>query len=253
MADEDDKDQSCLVEKLSYYIKLSDKEESFIAKLEEDKRSIARGDQIRHGGEEIEHLHVVKSGWLYSYTILADGRRQVLQLHFPGDIIGLPDLAFKHATTALQTSTEVVLCPFPKRNLDDILTQSPTLTALLMTIGMVDHIVLLDRIRLLGRMDARERIAHLLLEIMCRLRITNPKMETDFRLPLTQDVIGDAVGLTNVYVSRTLGELERGGFIQRSDGRINIAREDDLRELTDFQDRYFQMDTSWFPERVNPV
>ena len=249
----DDAGRSCLVEKLGYYVTLSKDEEDHLARLEKQEQDAERGAQIRRGGEAADHLFVVKTGWLFGYTVLEDGRRQVLQLHFPGDIVGLPDLAFKHATTGLQSATEVVLCPFPKSGLDDVLTKSPTLTALLMSIGMVDHVVLLDRIRLVGRMSAKERIAHLLLEIMCRLRITNPGMEAEFRMPLTQDVIGDAVGLTNVYVSRTLGELEQEGFIQRSEGRVQIARENELRKLTDFEDRYFQMDTSWFPDGVKPV
>lgn len=253
MSSDDGSVESCLVEKLRYYVTLSDDEVTLLSQLEENEQEEARGAMIRHGGEPVDHLFVVKAGWLYGYTILADGRRQVLQLHFPGDIIGLPDLAFEHATTGLQSCTDAVLCPFPKAGLDNILQQSTTLTALLMSIGMVDHVVLLDRIRLLGRMDAKARIGHLLLEIMCRLRTTNRNMGCEFRLPLTQDEIGDAVGLTNVYVSRTLGELERDGFIHRSDGRVKILREDELRELTDFEDRYFQMDTSWFPDRVNPV
>ena len=115
---------------------------------------------------------------------------------------------------------------------------------------MVDQVVLLDRIRLLGRMSAKERLAHLLLEILCRLRIANRDMASSFRLPLTQEVIGDAIGLTNVTVSKTFGQLEDEGLIHRHEGSVEILEVEALRRATDFEDRYYKIDTSWFPKLV---
>ena len=84
-------------------------------------------------------------------------------------------------------------------------------------------------------------------ELGHRLRITNPDVGDSFELPLSQELVGDTLGLTNVYVSRTLSLMERAGLIERIDRSIRIADEQGLRDMADFQDRYYRIDTSWFP------
>jgi len=113
---------------------------------------------------------------------------------------------------------------------------------------MMDHVVLLDRIRTIGRMNADERVAHFLLEIVSRLRITSSDITDTFDLPLSQELIGDALGLTNVYVSRSFTALEKDGLIRRSNGSVEILEEDRMKRICDFSDRHTKLDTSWFPD-----
>ncbi|WP_372021755.1 Crp/Fnr family transcriptional regulator (plasmid) [Tistrella mobilis] len=237
----------CLIDKMGYYLELSRQDIDHLTDLQRQEQTWRVRDVVREMGAPTEMFYVVKTGWCFSYTIMADGRRQVLQIHHPGDVIGIPDIAYEHAVTGLQAATDICLCPFPKSRLDTIFTDSPRLTALIMTLGMIDHVVLLDRIRTIGRMNADERVAHFLLEILSRLRITNPDVGDSFELPLSQELIGDTLGLTNVYVSRTLSLMERAGLIERIDRSIRIADEQGLRDMADFQDRYYRIDTSWFP------
>ncbi|MFW8637557.1 helix-turn-helix domain-containing protein [Cribrihabitans pelagius] len=63
---------------------------------------------------------------------------------------------------------------------------------------------------------------------------------------MTQSQIADYLGLTNVYISKTFIRMEKEGYIRREDGYLQILKEDELIELTDFDDRY--VDTSWFPQ-----
>ena len=71
-------------------------------------------------------------------------------------------------------------------------------------------------------------------------------------MPLTQEIIGDAVGLTNVYVSKSMRKLEDQGLIARDKRTIEIKDHNSLKEMVDFRDRYFKLDTSWFPESKIP-
>lgn len=244
MSDQD----SCLVQKLSHYIELTDQSREHLARLEQDERNYEGRTEIFEGGDEARHLYVVKKGWLYSYTDLPDGRRQIVRIHHPGDIIGFPDIAFEDATTSLRTVEKVCLCPFPKTRLDAILANSPQLTALLFTLALREQVILIDLIRAMGRMSARERIAFMLLDLVSRLRITNKKMTDTFRLPLRQGEIGDVLGLTNVYVSKTFMALEEEGYLSRQDGMVTLRKEAALKAMCDYFNRYDDMDTSWFPE-----
>ncbi len=240
-------EDSCFVQKLSHYITLDDLSRHHLAQLELDETQFRKHEVISAIGSQTPHLFVVKTGWLYSYTDMPDGRRQLVRIYHPGDIIGFPDIAFHHATTTVQAAEEVCLCPFPKNRLDEIFGKSPRLTALLFTLAVRDQVIFMDLVRAMGRMSARERIISLLLDVIHRLRITNLSMTNEMRFPLSQTEIGDLLGLTNVYVSKTFRRLEDDGYIERPGGLIRLLREDDMIAMTDFCNRYQDMDISWFP------
>ena len=239
---------SCLVTKLSHYVSLSDTDRERLADLEKSERTFDVGQEVYQGGDKNKDLYVVKHGWAFSYTDLPDGRRQIVKIHHPGDIIGFPDVAFKHATTTLRTAEEVCLCPFPKSSLDEIFRKSPRLSALLLSIALRDQVVLIDVLRAMGRMSAQERVSYMLLDLISRLRITNPMLTDTIRLPLTQSQIADYLGLTNVYISKTFIRMEQDELIRRERDHLRILREDAMIELADFHDRYSEMDTTWFPQ-----
>lgn len=245
-----DRENSCFIDKLSYYIDLDAGDRDLLARFEREERAYGRGDQVSQAGQPITEIFVVKRGWLFTATSLPDGRRQLLRLHFPGDIVGLAETPLTVSPHELQTVTDATLCPFPKSEMDRVFRNSPRLTALFFSFAMVDQLVLLDRIRVLGRMSARERLAHFLLEICSRLRITNPHMQSSFRLPLTQGQIADAVGLTNVYVSKSMSKLREDGLVALQDGVITLSEEAALRKMCDFEDRYKTLDVTWLPEEV---
>jgi len=239
---------SCLVEKIGYHIPLSPQDAALLAKLEEAEEPVRIKAMVRDIGVPAEHLYVVKSGWFYTYMTLPNGSRQILHIHYPGDIVGIPDVAFMKTASALAAATDGLLCPFPKSGLYEVFERSPRLSALLFSIGMVEHAVLADRIRIISRLGAKERVVHFLLEVVSRLRVTRRDMKTQFDLPLSQTMIGDAVGLTNVYVSRALKQMQAEGFIRRDGRGIDLLDEPRMKQSVDFEDRHFRIDTTWFPK-----
>lgn len=240
-------ERSCLIEKLSAFIDLSVVDAQLLASLEKDTREFEKQKQVWSIDDEIKNLYVVRKGWLVSYAVLQDGRRQVLELHYPGDVIGTPDMPFRHSTSNLLAIEDCVLCPFPKSAIDVIFTESPRLTALLFTLAMIDKSVNLDRLRVLGRMSARERVAHLLLEIHSRLTLTKGVSENGFYLPLSQFEIADAVGLTNVSVSNAFAKLEAENLISRDGRRVELLELSKLEDMSDYINRYREVDITWFP------
>jgi len=242
-----DQQKSCLVEKLSAFVDLDDVDSSLLARLEKDNKSYKKQTEIWTINDEIQNLHVVQKGWLISYTVLQDGRRQVLEIHYPGDVIGMSDIPFRHSTSNLIALEDCVLCPFPKSEVDVIFAESPRLTALLFTLAMIDKAVNLDRLRVLGRMSARERLAHILLEIHSRLTLTRGVLEDGFRFPLSQFDLADALGLTNVSVSNAFGKLEKEQLISRDVGNIKLLEVNSMIAMSDYINRYREVDISWFP------
>lgn len=239
---------SCLVTKLSHYVDLTDQEKDLLAVLEKSEQPVVAGQEIYAGGDSMERLFVVKEGWLYSYANLHDGGRHIARIHHPGDIIGFPNLALTHHAINLRAVTKGCLCPFPKRGLDEVIQQSPKLTALFLTLSAREQVVLIDVIRAASHSRPRETLAYFLCDLIARLRITNSTMTDTIRMPLNQTEIGDIFGVTNVTVSRTLAAMESEQLIARSAGSVRLLQEDALKRMSDFYDRYAEMDTSWFPK-----
>ncbi len=238
--------RSCLVAKLSAYADFSAEDERLLIRLEETEREFRKDQIVRRAGQPVDELFVVKSGWLTSFSVLDDGRRQLLKLFYPGDIVDLSEAALPRAMHDIKCVTPVTLCPFPKSGLEAIFTRSPRLTALFFAISAREAQQLLDRIRAVGRFSAYERISYLLLEISERLSLTVPDVAEGFRLPLTQSDIADLLGLTNVYVSKTMSRIERDGLVRRQGNRITLLDPARMREITEFRPRV-PLDTSWFP------
>ena len=237
---------SCVVEKLSHYAPLSDSEARLISRLEERPRTFKANEVICGSGEELGSLFIVREGRAYTYQILGDGRRQILQLYYPGDIIGTRDIVFEQCTASTVCATEAVLCPFDKKDLKEVFEKAPKVAALIYAIGMLEQVVVLDRLKAIGRMQARERLAHFLLEVLSRSRVACHDPAAPLELRLNQETIGDVLGLTQVHVNRTFKQLERDGLITRVNGKMEL-QEAELTHIAEFTDRYHRIDTSWFP------
>lgn len=240
--------ESCLVEKLSHYVDLTEDDRTALARLEEEEQCFDPRELVHEAGDEAERLYVVKHGWLFSSFTLPDGRRQIVRIHHAGDIVGMLDLAFPYATMDVSAVNDCTLCPFPRRHLDRILSGHPRLTALLFSISLREQVILVDHLRRMGRMTARERLAHFLLDLLARLRITNHSMQNSFDLPLNQSEIGDALGLTNITISKTLMEMRIAKLIRVERSHVTILEEEALRTESQFVDRYRHLDTGWFPQ-----
>ncbi|ORE94462.1 Crp family transcriptional regulator [Stappia sp. 22II-S9-Z10] len=229
------------------YAALSEHDKQLLVALERDEREYKKDEVVTQSGHRINELYVLKSGWLTSYSLLDDGRRQLLRLFYPGDIVDLAEIALVRARHDVKCLTPAVLCPFPKSGLEPLFAQSPRLTALLFSMTVRENSTLLDRIRAVGRFSAYERVCYLLLEIGYRLNaIDDAKEDGGFRLPLTQSDIADLLGLTNVYVSKTMSRIEQDGLIRRDGNRVRILDHARMVELCDFNGEPL-IDTSWFP------
>ncbi|UOM33417.1 Crp/Fnr family transcriptional regulator [Acuticoccus sp. I52.16.1] len=236
-----------MVAKLGRFAALAESDKTMLAALEKDEREYRKDEVIVQCGETVKELFVVKSGWLASYSLLDDGRRQLLRLFYPGDIVDLSEIALLRCRHDIKCLTAAVLCPFPKSGLEPLFTHSPRLTALLFSMTVRENSTLLDRIRAIGRFSAYERVCYLLLEMALRLHaIDGLQADGAFRLPLTQSDIADLLGLTNVYVSKTMSRIEADGLIARDGNRVKILKPQAMAELCNFNGDP-TIDSSWFP------
>lgn len=243
-------EQSCLYRKVSYYIDVDDEDVHHLEKLEADRATYPARRRLRRPGENETDLLIVRRGWLYS-TLEVEGSkgRHVQGLHFSGDIIGLAEITLLNNHSSLITATDVELCRLPRESLCELFETMPRLAALFFAFGAIENMILTERLAAVARLEADARLAHLLLQIHSRLRITAPGGGMWFRMPLSQEVIGDAIGLTQAYVNRTFKALEDRELIRRHDNGIELIDVPGLQDLSGFSDRYHEIDQSWMPAK----
>jgi CRP/FNR family transcriptional regulator, anaerobic regulatory protein len=237
---------SCLAERLSHYVRLSDSERQSLDSLEEQDRNCRRGAVVIRENERSRELFIVRSGWLHSSAVLGNGSRQIMRFHFQGDILGLPLLAFSESPETVTAVTDAVLCPFSRERLAQLIADHPRLGALILGLSIAERVSLADRLASIGRTSARARVGSLICELFARMRRLGTAGGDGIQLPLTQEEIGDATGLTAVHVNRMMRGLADDGIIERSGSQLRLLDEAGLIAESNFVDRS-GLDAGWLP------
>lgn len=226
------------VAKLDAASTLDDEEKQAVRDLCASTRAVAAKRDIISEGEKPEHVHVVLDGWAARYKALPDGSRQILAFLIPGDFVDLHVTILRemdHSIVALVPSRVAYV---PHRQMEELPLHRPQLARALWRATLIDEAVLRSWIVNLGRRDAAERIAHLFCELHSRMALVGLVSENHFRLPLTQEMIADATGLTPVHVNRVLQRLRSDGLIVLEHGELTIVDGAGLGRLAGFDPNY---------------
>ncbi len=224
------KDDEPLVRKFSAVSKLTDGDFEILESAHEQHSH--RDTDIYCGGDQLNEILLLRSGWAFRYRLLDDGRRQIVHLLVPGDLIG------PFAPTARQfaaTLTSSAICRLPRRDVAAKRERGacPGFAAAVDALIAEEYEHLAERLVSLGRRNAKEGMAHLLLELRARLACVGLVSDNSFELPLTQEVMGDALGLSIVHVNRTLRVLREERLATVGFGRATLHDVDGLALVAD--------------------
>ena len=227
--------RACSVRDEALCAPLADREIEIVERFKSGNSVFAAGTDLYSQGAPCKDLYTILDGWVFLHQILEDGRRQILDFALPGAFLGFqPDLDADMAHSA-QCLTDVAACIFPRKNLLDLFRAHPELALRMAWINARDWTLANEHLTNVGRRTARERVAHLLLELFYRVRLPDPSPHGDtIELPLAQEHIGDALGLTAVHVNRTLRGLRESGLVLVGGGTLRILDPDALAEVAGF-------------------
>jgi len=198
--------------KLRYYCDLDDDMAKPLLDMPGRIMEAPRGTDLIVAGDAPTYGFVVEAGWAIRYTLLADGRRQVLNVLMPGDMFDLQVFIAAEADHSVTAITDMTVKTFKAEDLLNIFNLSGRLAQALWWASVQEEAMLREQIVRNGRRNAAERIAHFLLELHRRALIVDEGSGTGFRLPLTQTLIGDALGLTSIHVNRVLKRFRDEGM-----------------------------------------
>ncbi|MEM9600553.1 MAG: Crp/Fnr family transcriptional regulator [Pseudomonadota bacterium] len=188
---------------------------------------------------------IVATGWAYSFTVMPNGRRQVFHIYQEGDVIGFEDLMFTKNVFSVTAITNCRLANVATEQMRSFLRQNVRLSSYLYAMSNLNQVVLMDRMQAIARLEPKPRMAHFLLELMSRTRVTSEfhngrrGQSMVFNLPMRQGLIADCVGMSAVHVSRTLSWFVEEGLISRPARHIfEVHDESRMLEMCGFKNRY---------------
>ena len=227
-----------LTRKLSRLMALSPAETEALRELQAHTRRITRGREMVVEGRKYDELLVLLDGVALRYRVLNDGRRQVLNIVLPGDFIGFPGCFFEGALYSISALSDCVVSPVPFTHFLRLPETHPRLGAAIFWSLSCETAIYAEHLIGVGRRSALERVAHFLLEMLTRLQAIGLADENSFRLPLTQELIADALGLSVQYVNQTLRQLREEGLAAVERQQVTILNLDGIAALADFERGY---------------
>jgi len=224
---------------LSAVAPLSEDERALVRKLCLYRESIPAGAEFAREGEAAP-ARLIVSGWACRQQSLPDGRRQIFGFLMAGDAIGLGlrPRPLDEVSTVAVTRVECVDALMLREILAVQDGRHAGLRNALAAARRYEEACLLDHVVRLGRQSAHERTAHFLLEWRQRCRVAGLADAERFPMPLTQEVLSDALGLSIVHLNRTLQHMKRERLIEMKRGWVEILDAYRLKFICDYQSRW---------------
>jgi CRP-like cAMP-binding protein len=226
--------------KVTPTLPLVTKEVATLFDLKAVSRAVRPGQEIVSEGRRCSTIFLITEGSAIRYRILRDGQRQILNVLLPGDFADTVSCRFETALYSVKILTGAVISPIPLPKLVGLFDSHPELAAKLFWSLSVEATILAEHLIAVGRRPAIERVAHFLLELLVRLQTIGLADECSYRLPLTQEMMGDALGLSIPYVNRVLHQLRDDGLVRIMRQRVFIDNIEELAALADFKNTYLQ-------------
>jgi CRP-like cAMP-binding protein len=206
------------------------------------QRTYAPREDIIREGEHSPDNHLILSGVACRYKLLPDGSRQIVAFLVPGDLCDAEIFILKEMDHSICALGPCLIAAIPGDVMRDLLLNRPGISLALWWGTLQDEGVLRARIVDVGRRDARQRVAHILYEVLVRYRAVGAATDDAFDWPATQADLADATGLTTVHVNRTLQRLREEGLIAMDGKRVTVLDRAGLREAADFTANYLHFD-----------
>jgi CRP-like cAMP-binding protein len=196
------------------------------------------GAVIAESGDAADLTTVVRQGFICRATILAPGRRQIHALLLPGDSADLEATVLAKRSDRIEALTNCSVWLVPKARLAAAAAAHPQLSEALLRETVINAEIARQWVVNVGGRSAYERIAHLLCELCARMDAAGMGDAGLYPFPFTQQIIGDAQGLSMVHVNRVFQQLKANKLIDVRARRLRILDASGLSKAALFDPRY---------------
>jgi CRP-like cAMP-binding protein len=226
------------IHKLGRLAELDEADRQAVRNLDVRIATIPANDLLVVDGDTPAHCCLLIDGYACRHKETSGGGRQILSFHLAGDLLGVQHALLPRADHNVQTISPATIARVPVTALRALVAERPRVSEALWCDTLIEGSIFREWVLNVGRRDAMARIAHMLCEFAARREAAGFGSPERFELPMTQEQIGDATGLTSVHVNRKLHELAAKGVIARDRRHVHIVDWQGLKQLADFDARY---------------
>ncbi|HXH14834.1 MAG TPA: Crp/Fnr family transcriptional regulator [Sphingomonas sp.] len=212
-----------------------------IAALPFKVRTIDASTYMLREGQRPTRCAFIVEGLAYRQKLTPNGEREIVSILMPGEFVDLQNLFLDESDHDIQALTRLTLAEVPIPALRLFVEACPAAAQALWVDALVEASIHREWLLNIGRRNARTRLAHLLCEFSVRFKTSTLGNEMAYELPMTQEQLGDALGLTPVHVNRVLKSLELDGLIARKKRKVSVTDWPRLRDAAEFNERYLHL------------
>jgi CRP-like cAMP-binding protein len=223
------------IAQLERYIGLGHEDLESLWRLIEAEVTVKKRKELVVDGYEYRKLCFVEDGFAARYKLLRNGKRQIVNFVYPGDVVGLPGSFLEKARYSVIAVTDLKLQLCSINAYVHLCYKRPQFALALSWLAVHEAVTCAEHIIDTGRRSPTERLAHLLLEIYSRLAMVGRASENRFDLPFSQEVMSDALGLSVPHLNRTLTKLRASGLLKVSGRHVEFVDQTALEQLGQFQ------------------
>lgn len=231
-----------LIRKIESVFTLTDDERQALETLPMQVVIIKDDQDIVRMGDRPSRCCLLLSGFACTYKVTAGGKRQIVSFSIAGDIPDLQSLHLKTLDTSVATISTCRVGFVTHEALRDICTRYPRIGAALWRETLIDAAIFREWVMNVGQREAYNRMAHVLCEMLVRLRAVGLAEDHACDLPITQSEFADALGVTTVHVNRVLQQMRADGLIETKGTHVKVPDWDRLKQVGEFDPTYLHLE-----------
>jgi CRP-like cAMP-binding protein len=225
----------CPLKQFSYFRGFSQEELDFLTAFKTGELMANAGSTILVEGSHSAHLYTLLSGAAFRYKMLEDGRRQIMNFVFPGDIIGLQGSVMGEMQHSVEILSPTRLCVFERDRLLELYERHSSLGFDITWMAAREERLLDENLLNVGRRTALERTAYLIANLFLRAKAVGLVKGNRLNVPITQLHLADTLGLSVVHTNRTLKRLSERRLVRWRDRGCEVLNEEGLLALAEWE------------------
>ena len=221
---------------------ISREEEAFVRAGVKDTLTVAANRIAVPEGKPIGFSTILVSGIAARRKDMRDGRRQYTELHVPGDFTDLHSFTLKHLDHDIVALSNCTFAVVPHEHLKAMTERFPHLTRVYWFGTNLDACIHREWELSLGSRSAIASMAHLFCELNVRLEIVELARDGVYDFPISQQELGEMIGITPVHANRTLQQLRKQNLVEFTGGVVTIKDLGGLKRVAEFDPSYLYLD-----------
>jgi CRP-like cAMP-binding protein len=233
---------NAFIRKLEGFQLLQSDELKWLESLTHRAKDVDAGQDLVSEGDNPEEVHLILEGFAVRYKHTAEGKRHIFAYLISGDFCDLHVAHLKRMDHSIRTLRRSRVVNIPSNIIIEMITKRPAIARALWLCTLVDEATLREWLVNIGQRSAPQRLAHLFCEMYVRMNIVGLTTKNSYDLPITQEVLGDTMGLSNVHVNRSLKYLRAADLVTFRSGQIVILDLERLCAYSGFNPSYLHIE-----------